>query len=79
LKRFRKLREEGAPDLASAGKKDVGAGSSSGARSTEEPEEASNWGEAKTRCPCGNSKDQGVMIQVQIVSICLSFNYEVSL
>ncbi|CAM6097031.1 unnamed protein product [Calypogeia fissa] len=59
---YRKLRGEGAPDLASAGKRDAGAGSSSVARS-DEPDEASNWGEAKTRCPCGNSKDQGVMIQ----------------
>ncbi|KAL2622576.1 hypothetical protein R1flu_002781 [Riccia fluitans] len=59
---YRKLRGSGAPDLASAGKKDVGAGSSSVARS-DEPDEATGWGEAKTRCPCGNSRDSGTMIQ----------------
>ncbi|KAL3691559.1 hypothetical protein R1sor_005210 [Riccia sorocarpa] len=59
---YRKLKGSGAPDLASAGKKDVGAGSSSVARS-EEPDEAAGWGETKTRCPCGNPRDAGTMIQ----------------
>ncbi|KAG6554851.1 hypothetical protein Mapa_003434 [Marchantia paleacea] len=59
---YRKLRGSGAPDLASAGKKDVGAGSSSVARS-EEPDEAGGLEASKTRCPCGNSRDMGTMIQ----------------
>ncbi|BBN14066.1 hypothetical protein MPTK1_6g08590 [Marchantia polymorpha subsp. ruderalis] len=59
---YRKLRGSAAPDLASAGKKDVGAGSSSVARS-EEPDEAGGLEASKTRCPCGNSRDMGTMIQ----------------